>query len=260
MPMSMTNTSLNHTAYYAKIDELFAVATATVIGFCLLALPIMPFTSEERWQFALVLASATILFLVRYIWLKPRMGADARFYITDFINPLTVGLLVFVSGDFGLFLYFLFFLNLVGSISLLKFRHVAINATIVAYFTVYFFILTDTFGLGESERYVAGGVVLMVLGLSTVFTYELIHEMVNQLAAFEIRKMHFIQDVSHELRTPLTVIKATAGLLRDPRVWLRQGDGKSQEMIEHLESATTDLEKITEKLSDDTRKVTDQHD
>ena len=130
-----------------------------------------------------------------------------------------------------------------GSISLLKFRHVAINATIVAYFTVYFFILTDTFALGESERYVAGGTVLMVLGLSTIFTYELIHEMVNQLAAFEIRKMHFIQDVSHELRTPLTVIKATAGLLRDPRVLLRSGDEESKDMVEHLESATADLEK-----------------
>jgi signal transduction histidine kinase len=104
--------------------------------------------------------------------------------------------------------------------------------------------------LGDSERFIAGAIVLMVLGLSTIFTYELIHEMVNQLSAFELRKLHFIQDVSHELRTPLTVIKATAGLLRDPR-WRRkdQKDVQSEEALDHLASAAADLEQITEKLS-----------
>jgi signal transduction histidine kinase len=95
-----------------------------------------------------------------------------------------------------------------------------------------------------------------------VFTYELMHEMVNQLSAFELRKLNFIQDVSHELRTPLTVIKATAGLLRDPRWGRPSGRQQSpEEVMEHLASATADLEQITEKLSDSSkRKVATDHD
>lgn len=253
--------SNDQASYYAKLDELFAVATATVIGFCLLAFPAIPLDTTERWRFALVLAAATLLFLVRYVWLKSALTIDQRFYFTDVVNPLTVGLLIYLSGHFGLYLYFLFFLNLMSSIALLRFRHVMINAAIVGSYSIYFFFITDTFALGASERFVAGAIVLMVLGLSTVFTYELIHEMVNQLSAFEIRKLHFIQNVSHELRTPLTVIKASAGLLKDPR-WMRRAGSKRspEEVMEHLESAAADLEQITEKLSDSTKKVTKNDD
>jgi signal transduction histidine kinase len=246
------------TTYYAKLDELFAIATATVIGFCLLAMPVIPLDTTHRWQFASVLAAATILFLIRYVWLRQRLSIDWRYYFTDIINPLTVGLLIDISGRFGLYLYFLFFLNLMSSIALLRFRHVMINAVIVGGYSVYLFFIHDAFHLGDSERFIAGGIVLMVLGLSTIFTYELIHEMVSQLTAFELRKLHFIQDVSHELRTPLTVIKATAGLLRDPR-WLRRADESksSEEALEHLVSAAADLEQITEKLNSKKQKVVD---
>ncbi len=237
--------------YYAKLDELFAVATATVIGFCLLALPVMPLSAEQRWQFALVLAIATVLFLIRYIWAKRFVSMEALHYFTDIINPLTVGLLIQLSGHFGLYLYFLFYLNLMSSIALIRFRHVLINASIVAGYSVYLFFIQDSFGLGESERFIAGAIVLMVLGLSTIFTYELLHEMLNRATAFELRKLSFIQDVSHELRTPLTVIKTAAGLLRDPRRILPgSGEATPDDVVEHLASAAKDLENITEKLSD----------
>jgi signal transduction histidine kinase len=253
--MPMANLAIDQTTYYARLDELFAVATATVIGFCLLALPVIPIDTRHRWQFASVLAVATVLFLVRYVWLRQRLSVDLRYYFTDIVNPLTVGLLIDISGHFGLYLYFLFFLNLMSSIALLRFRHVMINAVIVGSYSIYLFFIRDAFMLGNSERYIAGGIVLMVLGLSTIFTYELIHEMVSQLSDFELRKLHFIQDVSHELRTPLTVIKATAGLLRDPR-WLRRNDKgqTSEEALDHLASAAADLEHITEKLSNTSKK------
>lgn len=252
----MAESLLPQTSYYTKLEELFAVATATVIGFCLLALPVIPLSSDQRWRFAIILAVATVLFLVRYIWLRDKLSVDMRFYLTDVVNPLTVGLLIDASGHFGLYLYFLFFLNLMSSIALIRFRHVILNALIVGVFSVYLFFWHDAFSLGQSERFIAGGIVLMVLGLSTIFTYELIHEMVNQLSDFELRKLSFIQDVSHELRTPLTVIKATAGVLRDPR-WITRRGKQSDEVMEHLESAAADLEKITEKLNTKKKKVVD---
>ena len=136
MPMTST---IDQTTYYNKLDELFAVATATVIGFCLLALPVIPLDPTHRWQFAVVLAGATVLFLIRYIWLRQRLSVDVRYYFTDIVNPLTVGLLIDISGHFGLYLYFLFFLNLMSSIALLRFRHVLINALIVGGYSVYLF-------------------------------------------------------------------------------------------------------------------------
>lgn len=240
--------------YYATLDTVFASTTGAVIAFCLLSLPFMPLNLNQRWQFALVLAVATILFLIRYVWWRGRGSIDSRYYFTDIINPLMVGLLIDISNHFGLYLYFLFFLVLVSSIALLRFRHVVINASVVAIYSVYLFFISNNFELDQSERFVAGGIVFMVLGLITVFTYIIIHEIVRQLTDFEVQKLTFIQDVSHELRTPLTVIKAAAGVLQDGR-WVRIGNKSKppKEVVEHLESATADLEQITEKLSGKTK-------
>lgn len=251
----MPASSSEQVNYYHKLDELFAIATATVIALCLLALPIIPLDPLARWRFAVVLAVSTLLFLVRYIWLKARLGLDARYYFTNIVNAFMIGSLIYLSGHFGLYLYFMFFLILTSSIAVLRFRHVLVTAMIVGAFSIYFFFLSDTFMLGDSERFLAGAIVLTVLALSTIFTYELIHELVVQLTDLERRRLTFIQDVSHELRTPLTVIKASAGLLKDPR-WSRRNAKQqpTQEVVEHLQSATADLEQITEKLSASTKK------
>src|SRR5690606_12261508 len=100
-----------------------------------------------------------------------RISYDHGYYITDVLNPIMTGLLIYLSGRFGIYLYFIFFLQLMGSIALLRFRHVMVSTLMISGISTYLFFIDDSFHLGDTERYAAGLILLMVLFLMTVFTY-----------------------------------------------------------------------------------------
>ncbi len=243
----------NENKYYETLNRLFAITSVTVIFLCLLCLPLIQVSERDAMLYLGLLGISTALTIIKYVWLKDKISYDHGYYITDVLNPIMTGLLIYISGRFGLYLYFIFFLQLMGSIALLRFRHVVVSAVMISTISTFLFFIDDTFQLGDTERYVAGLVLLMVLFLMTVFTYVVMQEQIRVMLQIQHQKSRFIQDVSHELRTPLTVIKGVTGLMRENRqiAGLEQAIAAKPEerLLEHLHSATQDLETITERLS-----------
>ena len=243
----------NENRYYETLNRLFAITTGLVILLCLFCLPLIQIDERDAMLYVGLLGISAALTIIKYVWLKNRISYDHGYYITDVLNPIMTGLLIYISGRFGLYLYFIFFLQLMGSIALLRFRHVVVSATIISSISTYLFFIDDTFQLGETERYAAGLILLMVLFLMTAFTYVVMQEQIRVMLQVQHQKSLFIQDVSHELRTPLTVIKGITGLMWQNRQAMDLEKAISTKpdsrLLEHLNSATRDLETITERLS-----------
>lgn len=232
--------------YYQTLNRLFGITTATVLLLCLVILPFLPLTSINTFNYLLVVSSSALLAFLKYGWLKKYITYDTGYYITDILNPIMTGLLIYVSGRYGLYFYFIFFLQLMGSIALLRFKHVLVSSLAIGSISSYLFFAVDSFGLGTPERNMAGIIMLVVLFLMTVFSFAIFRQQINIVLQIKEQKTLFIQDVSHELRTPLTVIKGVAGMLKDGR-WLITD--ANNHLLEYLQSATADLENITERLS-----------
>lgn len=243
----------NENTYYETLNRLFAVTTGTVIFLCLLCLPLINLNERDAMLYVALLGISGALTIIKYMWLKNKISYDRGYYITDVLNPIMTGLLIFISGPFGIYLYFIFFLQLMGSIALLRFRHVVVSAIMISAISTYLFFIVDAFRLGDTERYAAGLILLMVLFLMTVFTYVVMQEQIRVMLHIQQQKSLFIQDVSHELRTPLTVIKGVARIMVENKPATGFGGtdsaGLETRLLDHLQSATQDLETITERLS-----------
>lgn len=238
--------------YYATLNQLFGITSITVILLCLLCLPFFNLSPQNSTSYLTILGTSGILVIIKYVWLKQYVTYDQGFFITDLINPIMTGMLISVSGRYGIYLFFLFFLQILGSLALFRFGHVLVSVGTMSIISTYLFFIADSFNIGTPETYVAGFVTLVVLVLVVIFSYFIVHEQVRVMAALNVQKSMFIQDVSHELRTPLTVIKSVSTILTS-NDWFSASEQKKRiedsRIFDYLQSAATDLETITERLS-----------
>jgi signal transduction histidine kinase len=247
---------LYHVSYYYQLDRINAVVTCSG----LVVVFLLPLILNLNWSSTSLLLSIGLLNSAAVIWsywIHRFSSHYAKYVILQLINPMTSILALSMIGPRSVVFFFpVFAFHLISAMALFRLRHILIAIAVTSASVFYAFYDRNIFHLVEADKLWIGATIWLSFMVFGGYVYVSFWHVGRIFQHLERDQLQFIQDASHELRTPLTVIKGMVGLMKDRRIgnqpmqeFAAGPDGSEVDIVQHFESATKDLESITERLS-----------